>query len=262
MKKLVLIFLISFGCTQKKDEQKVVARVDQIDLTIDELKILYPENLIYQLNREQLTELLNDWANTQVFYLEAKKDRIDKEDSIRIHLDQLVRSTLAQTYVMREVQKVTVTQMEALDYFEKYRDDFLYAVKCLQIITPSELEAKQLLSEIKSGADFKKLVETRSSRPIEPRFYKKTELPPKFGEAIFRLKPGEITGIIRDEITKSYLIGKLLEKRRIKNKITFSEVSDYIYTMLRFNKQSRLYDSLMTEARKRHKIELYPERIR
>jgi peptidyl-prolyl cis-trans isomerase C len=263
MKKMIILTTFIFlGCGPKVDESKVVAQVDNIKLTIDELKTLSPGNVIYQLSKEDLEDLLNDWVNTQVFYLEARAKGIDKEDSMRIYLDFLKKTTLAQTFIMREVGKVIISEKDALDYFNKYKDDFLYAVKFLQIITRSELEARQILNEIKSGADFKKLAQTRSLRWVEPRFFQKTDLPPSFAEAIYRLKPREVTQIIKEDITRSYIIGKLLEKKRIKSKVSFAEVSDYIYNLLRFRRQTELYDSLTKELKKKYKIELHLERVK
>lgn len=262
MKKLIIISIILFGCAKKQDNSKVIARVDNIQLTANDFKKLYPENFIYQLSSNDLEKVLEEWANTQVLYLEAKKQKIDREDSIRLYLDVLKKTTLAQTLIMREVRKVSVTPVEAQAYFGKYKDNFLYAVKFLQIAVPTEADANQIMTEIKSGANFKKLAETRSQRPIEPRFWKRTELPPRFGEKIYQLKPGEITGVVKEDISRNFLIGKLVEKKRIKSKVSFSEVSDYIYNILRFYKQSALYDSLTTAFKQKHTIELHPERIK
>ncbi|HIE05771.1 MAG TPA: hypothetical protein EYP58_03115 [bacterium (Candidatus Stahlbacteria)] len=258
----LIVLLVFFACAKKQDESELMARVDNIRLTIDDLKKLYPESFIYQLSSSDVEKILEEWINTQILYLEAKELKLDQEDSIKLYLDVLKKTTLAQTLIMREVQKVRVNAEEALRYFEKYKNDFLYAVKFLQIVTPNEPEAQQVLSEIKSGADFKKLAEIRSPRPIQPRFWKRVELPPRFGEEIYQLKPGEITGVVKEDISKSFLIGKILEKKRIKSKVSFEEVSEYIYNLLRFYKQNALYDSLTNALRQKHTIEMHPERIK
>jgi peptidyl-prolyl cis-trans isomerase C len=100
--------------------------------------------------------------------------------------------------------KVTVTREQAAAYIREnkkklWRDK---EVRVRQIVVESRAEAKELLSEIKRGADFAQLASRRSLSPDAASggdlgWVKKGEMPPAFETAIWKLKSGKTSDIIK-----------------------------------------------------------------
>jgi parvulin-like peptidyl-prolyl isomerase len=100
--------------------------------------------------------------------------------------------------------KVTVTKEQAAAYIKenkkKLRKD--KEVRVRQIVVESRAEAKELLAEIKRGANFAELASKHSLSPDAASggdlgWVKKGEMPPAFEAAIWKLKTGKTSGIIK-----------------------------------------------------------------
>jgi peptidyl-prolyl cis-trans isomerase C len=99
---------------------------------------------------------------------------------------------------------VTVTKEQAAAYIKEnpkklWKDK---EVRVRQIVVESRPEAEELLAEIKRGADFAQLASRRSLSPDAASggdlgWVKKGEMPPAFESAIWRLKTGKTSGIIK-----------------------------------------------------------------
>ena len=98
----------------------------------------------------------------------------------------------------------------------KNRDEArqLKKVRLRQIVVRVRLEAEQIQAQLKSGADFVKMAQTKSidlsaSDGGDLGYFGPEELIPALQEAVLRLKPGEISGII--ETGMGYHILKRIE---------------------------------------------------
>lgn len=100
--------------------------------------------------------------------------------------------------------KVMVTRDQTAAYIKEnkkklWRDK---QVRVRQIVVESRAEARELLSKIKLGADFAALASGRSLSPDAASggdlgWVKKGDMPPSFESAIWKLKTGKTSGIIK-----------------------------------------------------------------
>ncbi len=263
MKRLLpIIFIASIiFCTQQK-KKDVIVKVDGFTLTKEDFKRYIPEQNYKQLSDEKLKELLNNWAEQEMLYLEAKKQKIDQEDSIRLVIEQYEKNMLASILIRRAFGSTTVTESEIKDYFDKHKSEFLYAVKLGQIVLPSYEIARQTLEEIRAGADFFKLAKERSltkyENPENPKVV--TEFLPRgqiadYGteEIIFKMKPGEISDVI-PYLQGTYLIVKMIDKKKIYAKADYSKYRDGIYNYLLSKKYQKFLKDYVDSLKQHYKI--------
>ena len=71
-------------------------------------------------------------------------------------------------------------------------------VHARHILVPTEAEAKDIIAQLKKGADFAALAKQKSKDPGAAQggdlgFFKKTDMVPEFADAAFALKPGQFS---------------------------------------------------------------------
>lgn len=257
---LLGVMMFTISCVKK--ETDVLVKVDGSALTLKEFKKYIPEAEYKKLPDERLKEFLDNWADQQILYLEAKKKGIDNEDSVKFVLDQYKKNLLAMELVRREFGTDVVSEIELRDYFDKHKEEFLYAVKLGQIVLPNYEMATRTLAEIKSGADFFKLARERSltsyENPENPNVI--TDYLPRgrlgdfaTEEVIFKMNPGEVSGLI-PYLQGTYLIVKMIDKKKIKSKVEFNEFSGQIYNYLTTKKYQEFLAKFVESLKTKYKI--------
>ncbi len=258
-----LICIISVNISCAKKEKNVLVRVDGSTLTLEEFQKYIPESEYKNLPEETITEILNNWANQQILYLEAKKRGIDKEDSVRLLIDQYTKNLMAMVLIRRSFGNTTVSEIEILNYFTTHQEEFTYAVKLAQIVLPSYESAIVTYNEIRAGADFMKLAKerslTRMENPENPRIV--TEYLPRgrigdfaTEEVIFNLKINEVSEPI-SYIQGTYLIVKLLDKKKILAKPELNdELKGQIYNYLISKKYQDFFQNFLDSLKTVYKV--------
>jgi len=256
----LVILLLLISCAPQ--EQDVLIRVDGSTFTKAEFEKYVPELEYKQLPEERLREFFDNWVEQEILYLEAKKRGIDQEDSIQLVLDQYRKNLLAMELVRREFGGTQVTEPEIREYFDKHKNEFLYAVKLGQIVLPNYETALMTLEEIKAGADFYKLAKERSltrfENPENPRVV--TEYLPRgtiadfaTEEIIYKMKAGEISEVI-PYLQGTFLIVKMIDKKKVKAKADYSEYRDLIYNYLLSKKYQDFLASYVGDLKNQYKI--------
>ncbi len=262
MKRLLffLIPLIIVSCAQK--EKDVLVRVNGSTLTKEEFEKYISAREYAQLSDEKILEFCDNWVDQEVVYLEAKKQGVDKEDSIKIVLEEYKKNLVAMELVRRKFGGGRVTETEVRDYFEQHKNEFLYAVKLGQIVLSSLESATSTLQEIKAGADFFKLARERSltrlENPDDPKVV--TDYLPRgtiadFGieEAVFKLKPGEVSNVI-PYIQGTYLIVKMIDKKQRTAQAKFDDYSSAIYNYLMTKQYQDFLNTYVDSLKTQYKI--------
>jgi len=263
MKKMILL-TIPFLILSCQKPQNVIVKVDGSVLTKEQFEKYIPETEYKKLTADKLEEFCRNWVDQEVLYLEAKKQGLDQEDSIRLVLDEYKKNLLAMDLIRREFGATTVSELEVRDYFDKHNTEFLYAVKLAQIVLPSREVAQQTLEEIKAGANFLKLARerslTRMEDPDNPKvitdfLYRGTVSDYGTEEIIFNLKVGEVSEVI-PYIQGTYLIVKLVDKRKVYAKTDYDKYSSSIFNYLMQKKYQDFLNSYIDTLKNQYKIEI------
>ncbi len=251
MKRLLffLIPLMIMSCAQQ--EENVLVRVNGSALTKAEFEQYIPRAEYQKLSNERIKEFCENWVEQEILYLEAKKQGIDEEDSIRLVLEEYKKNLLAMDLVRREFGGTAVSETEVREYFDRHKDEFLYAAKLGQIVLPSYEIGLRTLEEIKAGADFYKLARERSLTRFEDSDDPKvvTDYLPRgtiadfaIEEIIFAMKPGEISDVI-PYIQGTHLIVKMIDKKKIKATADYDKHRAAIHNYL----LSKKYQDFLTQ---------------
>jgi peptidyl-prolyl cis-trans isomerase C len=262
-KVLLLTAVFLFLCCKSQPEDALVT-VDGSVLTRTEFEQYIPASQYRQLSDEQLTEFCDNWVNQEVLYLEAKKRGIHKEDSITVVIEEYTKNLLAMDLVRREFAGTGVTETEVRAYFEQHQDEFLYRVKVGQIVLPNMKAAQTTLAEIRAGADFFKLARerslTRMEDPENPKVttdYLQRGTIGDFGteELIWSLDPGEVSEVI-PYIQGTYLIVKMIDKRKTQARADYDTYSSAIYNYLLSQKYQNFLVQYVDSVKQQYKVSI------
>lgn len=145
---------------------------------------------------ERWTEEL---VNRELLYQEAKKQTLYNNPDIRTKLALSARSILSDAYVQNYMKGVKVTDAELQSEYTTYAEKMKSPeFKARHILIKEEETAKEVIAELKKGADFSELAKTKSTGPSGPKggelgWFVPQQMVPAFSEAVAKLKDGEYT---------------------------------------------------------------------
>lgn len=202
-------------------EEKLVyaqADLDSITVTEDEIN----QRIDYQIST--FTQQYGSIANIEKIY-GMSIDRIKRE--LR---DEVKKSLMSQRLQEKNFGRVEATRREVEDFFKEFQDSIgtipekVVIYHIFQNPKASEKlkkkfydKAAALLDSIKAGKDFSELAKLYSDDPGSAKqggdlgFVKKGVFYPEFEEAAFKLKVGELSGIVESPV--GYHIIQMIERR-------------------------------------------------
>lgn len=272
---------------------RVLARVNGIEITDTDLKrelfLLRGNNAmaLTQLNREDVLDRL---INDALILEEAKRLSLTApEDQVRERLataregytaeeiqrslkdtrltqaawrDLVRRQLLIEAAVQKVVEnQVNVGQEEIDSHYWAHLNEFYRPprVRARQIVVETEAQARELKLRLDAGEEFAALAAEHSRGPEKDGggdlgWVGQTDLPRAFSQALFRLKPGEVSAPVATEYgyhlfkAEAFQPGGKLDPEEAKRKVA----SD-----LKLEKVDRAFTAWLEDLRSRAKITLY-----
>lgn len=279
MKKILFAMvavLLLAGCPHKgassvsqpgKKTGPVLARVGDETLTRDELLLLSGGQVPPDVPREKLQEVLESWVNGELWYQEAERRGIGKDETTQMALRNQTRNAIASMLLARIKDSVSVSDAEVSDYFQKHKDDYTVGTKIMYIILRDQDSAGKVLADLRGGADFKTVAqqvsyEAQESRGQETPYFVRNDssmmllqVSPELNQAIFSLQPGQISDVIPVS-GAGYWIVKCVDRKRLKSDVKLEDVRKAIGDELLPEKQTQAVDSFAAQLQQKTKVEV------
>jgi len=246
---------------------KIIARINGEPLTAGEIHdaLTGAGPQIRQNFLEHRQEFLSQYALMKRLAGIALDHKLDQLSPYREQLAWVRANVLAQAFLNHESSAIQVTSEDARAYYEAHKNDFVAArVKVLYLPfdpygkgattsagkkIPPEAEARRLAQDLaqraRSGADFVELVRQYSQDEKSARqngdfgtIRKTSRLPEEIKQAIFSLKPGQVSDPVRQP--NGYYLFRLEEL----SPIPFQEVEEELIRELREKKFQAWFDSI------------------
>jgi parvulin-like peptidyl-prolyl isomerase len=263
---VIVSILLAIGCKKDKEASgKVIARVDNKSLTIEEFLKQVPAQILIQTTAENRKLLLESWVANEIVYKDAVKNDFLKKPEVQEKVEQFKRQLLTSAYMQEILSKVQfVSDLEARSHFEKYKDDYNSIVEVSHISSDSRRQAEEILSQLNKGVSFVKLAKEYStdSETADNRGYlgsfRRSELAayPLFEEAVFKLKkPGEISGVVETEF--GFDIIKLHSRKN--SPVSYEDVSQSIIMGIRTKRFQKRSKEIVDSLKEVYSNEIFPE---
>jgi len=182
-------------------EDKILATVNGQNVTESQLEIAAAQSKIdfKAITPEQKKLLTEALINRQLVLGEAIKANYNNDPDIKARVKALTDSYIAANYLATIAEKMNSTEDEMKAYYNKnVVPNVPKEYKARHILVKTEDEAKTLIKEIDSGADFSKLAKEKStdsgsaSKGGDLGWFTEQDMVASFSKAVAGLKKGEL----------------------------------------------------------------------
>jgi peptidyl-prolyl cis-trans isomerase C len=145
-------------------------------------------------------QLLGSMANGLLLAQAGRKAKIDAVPAVKAQIGLADNEIIADAYVA-QLARAQITEAKLHEAYDQYaknapKED---EVNARHILVPTEQEAKDIIEQLKKGADFATLAKDKTTDPSgktsggDLGYFSKGEMVPDFANAAFALKKGEFT---------------------------------------------------------------------
>lgn len=222
---------------------------------------------------KKIAYLRNEISRKYMLYQEALDRGLDKSDEVERELKAAKIDLLVGILLRDELNKIDVSSKEIEDFYNKNKDQLKDPEqrKILEIVSPTEGDAKNVYIELLKGGDFAALAKQYSKGPtasnggdlgmigIDPDPAKRIRFD-KFYEVAFAptLDAGGISNIFKGP--NGYYIVKV-EKIKKSEAKPLTELWDNIKGWLLFEKQQSTITELANKVAGETKVEIYENKV-
>ncbi len=223
------------------------------------------EAILKQMSRPEVRQqLLQELLQTELFCRRARETGLDREESFIAARDQLEQGLLATRFLSRELEKVQPTDVDLQSYYKAHPAQYEEpeTADVLAVRLEEKEKAEDLLKEIHSADDFRKLVAERSgakdaaqAAPPVRRIGAKGQ-DPLLGDVapLLALPEGQWTKQPHLNGQQRYLV--LIEKKTAARVPPFEQVAGRVRTDYARIKQQELTRKLFEDLTARYQVRI------
>lgn len=246
-------------------DNPVIAKVNGTEIKQSDLNAA-EEELAGQLPPmapEAKRDYLVTYVTDMILVAKAAEDRkLGETDDFKRKMDN-ARSKLLMEALLQAEAKAAVTD-EAM---KKVYDEAIKQmsdeeeVSARHILVETEDEAKKILADLKTGADFLAIAKEKSKDPGSKEnggdlgFFGKEQMVPEFAEAAFKLNKGQLSDPVKSQF--GWHVIRVDDKRK-KQPPEFDKVKDQIQTFVQRQAQAEMITKLR-ESAKIERLDAKPE---
>ncbi|HEY1504970.1 MAG TPA: peptidylprolyl isomerase [Stellaceae bacterium] len=144
--------------------------------------------------------LLNNMVNAELLDQAARKAKIDQNPQVKQELAAAQTQILVNAYVA-SIARSQITEAKLRQSYDQYAKDApkTEEVHARHILVASEQDAKDIIEQLKKGADFATLAKDKTTDPSgksnggDLGYFTKQDMVPEFADAAFAMKPGDFS---------------------------------------------------------------------
>lgn len=252
----LLALALAFGLrADAQNADQIIARVNGTDIKASDVAIAEEDigsNLSQippESRREYLTSYLTDMALVAKA-AEGRKLADGEEFKQRL---AYYRSKILMDLLLQAEAKAAVSDSAMHQLYDEAAKQMAgqQEVHARHILVKTEDEAKAVIAELKSGADFAELAKKKSTDPGASEggdlgYFPKDEMVPEFAEAAFKLDKGQISEPVHTRF--GWHVIKVEDKRQ-RQVPTFDQVREQLATHLVRKAQAELITKLRADAK-------------
>lgn len=261
MKKIIPLVLSSvlivacdtFNNTTKVTKEEAIASVNGTYISKETLETL--EKDIQQRSHGQKfpkKQLVEELIQRELLVQDAKLKKLEQSAEVAERINMATRSLLSQASLQDYLKSNPVTDEEIkAEYDKEAAKTSGIEYKARHILVKQESEAKKLIAELISGADFKALAKKHSTGPSGPQggdlgWFVDGQMVESFSKAVIALKKGAFT----KEPVKSQFGWHVILREDSRKQIPppFDTIKEQLRPALQQQKIQKMLESLRQQA--------------
>lgn len=178
-------------------------------------------------------------------------------------MEQFKRSEMARCVYNKEIAaKVQVSEEDARKYYDENLEKIKTELHLAQLGFTDKSQAKKVLDQLAAGVSFEELAKkgvgklpSRKKNAWDLGYLKWNQIPRDWQETVYRLKPGEVSGLIGGDKKRIRII-KLIDKRKALE-LDFESLKGTIINRLRDQKVKEAYKKYIENLKSSGKVKIY-----
>jgi len=243
-------------------EQKVLAKVGDKEITMSDVTFLINSldpNTRQQFNSEEGTKrVVEELVNQELFYQDAIKSGMDKEEEFQKQIEKVKADILKQYYVSKLMSKTTVDDTEIFNFYGANREMFVdkEEVKAKHILVSSEEEANKIVDEINGGLAFEEAAKKYSTCPSSQEggdlgFFSAGQMVPEFEKVAFSQKSGEMSAPVKTQFGYHII---LTEEKKPAGIMPYDKAKELIRQHLSGQRQQDVYYTKVNQLKRIYNV--------
>jgi len=196
---------LAFGQTEQKSVILKIGKqsftLDDFEKNLEQMKVKYAN-----LNPDMKKRLFDQFVREKLFLTAAKDAGTNLTEEQEKNLERLKMMYLMSNYVSAALKENPVTDTEVRQTYEKNPQQYMTAErrKLRHIIVPAEEKAKEILQQLKNGANFEEIAGQNNTDATKQRggdlgWAQKGIYVKEFEDIAFSLKKGAISDIVKTQ---------------------------------------------------------------
>lgn len=260
--------IFSFSCQNKQQKSKILAKVGNTYITEDYMneKIMEIGEFDYLKTKIGKKQFLDILINERLVKIASENSELKNSKEYKENLDKIEKELKKRLEEYKEVmltkmwiEKVRENELKTTeDEISKYIKENNSTVSFDQVITTDYETAQSIISEMKKGVSVEKISQKYKDNEnvvinkIPPVM--KGELMPELEDIIFKMKIGEIGGIIKTKL------GYHIIKKNSQNLLDANnpQIKERAKRIL----EKKKFDSYMEKLQSKYKVEVLDEEFK
>ncbi|MBI5664843.1 MAG: peptidyl-prolyl cis-trans isomerase [Nitrospirae bacterium] len=254
----IFCILIFSNCASLTTHNNTLALVDGEPVTKDDLgyslQISHRREDLSATKQFDISQYIQKLIDDRLIIQEARRMGLENSPEIQEKIREFVlRESVVKLYNEEIVGKVSVTEKDIADYYKEN-----YESLTLNIIeADNETAAGEILQKVKSGEEIEKFLPEDEAGPekqkVKDLVVKRKALKPALKEAVSVLKPGEISGVIKEH--DKYYIIKLLDRQAAPD-AELESAAGAIKSALKDRQIKELSDKYLIQLREKEAVKI------
>ena len=239
----------------------IVATIDGKDLRLGDVRTFaesvpqlagLPFEMIYP-------QLLDTMINSRVMMLGAEKTGVESDPEVARALKLAREQVLSQAFLAKQLEaEMTPENLQEIYMNEMKNFERQEEIRARHILFATKKEADDAIVQLKAGVDFAMLANEKSldkeNKGGSLCYFTKNMMIPEFGNAVFRLKKGELSAPIKTPFGWHVV---LVEDRRLAAPPSFEAVQDQLKQIY----AERNVKNVITKEREKAKVNVLVPRL-
>ena len=254
MKLRTLFAAILLSSSALAEEPKVIVKVDNFNLnTMHFAYFAAKQTPDGEPSAEQQIKLLNELVNTFILSNSAEGQALAQQPDLAAAIDVSRARLITQALIENTLENSPFTDDEIkVIYDEQYAGKTKQEFKARHILVKTEDEAKALIKQLDSGADFAQLAKEHSTGPSSSAggdlgWFEKDMMVKPFADAVASMSNGTHSGLPVNTQFGWHII--LREDAKDLGAVELAQVKDDIISSLRTQKLRALINKLRENAK-------------
>ncbi|MFI5253162.1 MAG: peptidyl-prolyl cis-trans isomerase [Bacteroidota bacterium] len=264
---LLLAGVIAGGCNRQPPDEKIIARVGTMRLTMDDAR--HSIDTSQGPFENQLPGYISLWVTNTLLYQEAQREGIDNTDLFRGQIEETRRQIAIQDLLQKNIYADTagINEQALRSYFSQHGNEFFVTEDMIKLNTINFVSREGAgtfaASVVQARSWDAALAKARSSMTLSPEivsvaenqyFSQRTAFPPELWKVASTLDAGEVSFPVKTNL--GYFIIQLLSVLPQGKKAEFDLVRDEVKNRYLIEQRRMRYEQYLGTLRKRYDVEI------